>query len=63
MSYRFFYLYVFAGTVAFSVLAYQVSAHYPEVNISAIAINALPGVVLYYLAYKVFRAKHNKELM
>jgi hypothetical protein len=55
MSHRFFFLYVFAGTIAFAVLAYQLSAHYSNLNIIALLINAIPGIVLYYLAYKVSR--------
>jgi len=63
MGSRFFYLYVCAGTLALAMLAYQIFAHFHNLNAVAVIINSVPVVVLYYLAYKVYREKNNKEMM
>jgi hypothetical protein len=63
MSYKFFYLYIAGGTVALLWLIYRLIAYYPALNTLDLAINAVPAVLLYYLAYKVRREKEDKDMM
>ena len=63
MSTKFFYLYIAAGTVALIWLIYRLIAYYPGLNTLDLAINAVPVVLLYYLAYKVRREKEDKDMM
>ena len=62
MSYKFFYLYLVGGTIALILLIYQLIA-YPAVNRLDIILNAIPVLLLYYIAYKVRREKEDKDLM
>jgi hypothetical protein len=63
MSYKFFYLYFIGATVALLLLIYQCAAYYPKLNIAGIVVNAIPVVLLYYLALKVWLEKKDKDLM
>jgi hypothetical protein len=63
MSYKFFYLYLIGGTIALLLLIYQLLAYYPLINKLDIALNAVPVLLLYYMAYKVRREKEDKDLM
>jgi hypothetical protein len=63
MSKKFFYLYIAGGTIALLWLIYRVIAYYPALNTLDLAINAIPAVLLYYLAYKVKREKEDKDMM
>ena len=63
MGYKFFYLYLAGCTVALLWLIYRLIAYYPALNTLDLAINAVPAVLLYYLAYKVRREKENKDMM
>ena len=63
MSTKFFYLYIIAGSAALIWLIYRLIAFYPGLNTLDLAINAVPVVLLYYLAYKVRREKEDKDMM
>ncbi|HEY4197204.1 MAG TPA: hypothetical protein VGM63_16795 [Mucilaginibacter sp.] len=63
MSGKFFYLYIAAGTIALIWLIYRLIAYYPGLNTLDLAINAVPVVLFYYLAYKVRREKEDKDMM
>ena len=63
MSNKFFYLYIVVGTAALLWLIYRLIAYYPGLNTLDLAINAVPVVLLYYLAYKVRREKEDKDMM
>ena len=63
MSTKFFYLYISGGTAALMWLIYRLIAYYPALNTLDLAINVIPVVLLYYLAYKVRREKEDKDLM
>jgi hypothetical protein len=63
MSTKFFYLYIAGGTASLMWLIYRLIAYYPALNTLDLAINVIPVVLLYYLAYKVRREKENKDLM
>ena len=63
MSTKFFYLYIAVGTAALIWFIYRLIAYYPALNTLDLAINAVPVVLLYYLAYKVRREKEDKDLM
>jgi hypothetical protein len=63
MSNKFFYLYLAGGTVALLLLIYQLVVYYPDLNDIAVFLNAIPVILLYYMAYKVRREKDDKDLM
>ena len=63
MGSKFFYLYFVGGTIALLLLIYQVVTYYPALNDIALVLNAIPVVLLYYMAYKVRREKDDKDLM
>jgi hypothetical protein len=63
MGYKFFYLYLAAGSVALLLLIYQLMAYYPAINDVALFFNIIPVLLLYYMAYKVRREKEDKDLM
>ena len=63
MSYKFFYLYLAGGTLALLLFIYQLVVYYPTLNDVALFINAIPVLLLYYMAYKVRREKEDKDLM
>jgi hypothetical protein len=63
MSTKFFYLYIAGGTAGLMWLIYRLIAYYPALNTLDLAINVIPVVLLYYLAYKVRREKEDKDLM
>ena len=64
MNNRFFYIYFIGGTLALILLLYQVFAHQKTAmvwyDLSGYIIAAL---LLYYLAYKTYHEKKDKELM
>lgn len=64
MNNRFYYLYLIAGSIALIFLLYQLFAH----HVNGIDVWNLIGdiflvVVLYYLAYKTYHEKKDKEMM
>jgi hypothetical protein len=63
MSTKFFYLYIAGGTIALGWLIYRLIVFYPAINTLDLAINAVPAVLLYYLAFKVRREKEDKDMM
>ena len=63
MGYRFFYLYLAGGTIAFLLLIYQLVTYYPLLNDIGIILNAIPVILLFYMAYKVYREKKDHDMM
>ncbi len=63
MSYKFFYLYLAGGSVALLLLIYQIVTSYPDISTGAVLVNAIPIILLYYLAFKVHREKQDKDMM
>jgi hypothetical protein len=60
---KFFYLYLAGGSIAAALLVYDIITTYPKPTITNLALDFLPAVFLYYLAYKTFHEKKDNELM
>jgi len=63
MNPKFLILYIVAGSIALLFAVYQVYKTYPVLNIGVIALNLLLSLFFYYLAYKTYHEKKDKELM
>lgn len=64
MNNRFYYLYLIAGSVALIFLLYQLfTYHIHGIDIWNLAGDIFLVVVLYYLAYKTYHEKKDKEMM
>jgi hypothetical protein len=63
MNPKFLILYIIAGSIALLFAVYQVIKTYPVLNIGVIAVNLLLSLFFYYLAYKTYHEKKDKELM
>jgi len=63
MSNKFFYLYLIGGTIGAALLVYDVITTYPKLGFGNLALDFLPAVFLYYLAYKTYHEKKDKEMM
>jgi len=63
MNPKFRNLFIVGGTVALVLLIIQVFMTYPDINGVNILLNALPALVLYYLAYKTYHEHKDGELM
>lgn len=60
---RIFYAYIAGGTLAFLLLLYQTIGKYPNISVSSVFGDILLTVVLFYLAYKVYHEKKDREMM
>jgi len=63
MNPKFLILYVVAGTLALILVAYQLITSNPSLNISRLIVNSIIALFFYYLAYKTYHEKKDKELM
>ena len=63
MNSKFLILYIIAGTLALILTIYQLIAYYPAINLPRIALNLVMSLFFYYLAYKTYHEKKDKELM
>lgn len=63
MNPKFLILYIIAGSIALLVAVYEVIKTYPVLNLGVIALNLLLSLFFYYLAYKTYHEKKDKELM
>lgn len=64
MSNKFFYLYLAGGLLAVGLLIKDIIESYPRVpGIGDILLDAVPAVLLFYLAFKTYHEKKDKELM
>jgi len=63
MSSRYFMLYLIAAIIATIVVVYEVFSTYPDINTGKLAISAIIDVFFYYLAFKTYHEKKDKELM
>jgi hypothetical protein len=63
MNPKFRNLFIIGGSVALVLLIIQVFMTYPYINAVNILLNALPALVLYYLAYKTYHEHKDGELM
>jgi hypothetical protein len=60
---KFFYLYLLGGIIALGLTIYDVATTYPHVRATDMLLDIIPGILLFYLAYKVYHEKKDKELM
>jgi hypothetical protein len=63
MNPKFLILYLIAGTLALILVIYQVVTTYPTLNDGRIALNSVISLFFYYLSYKTYHEKKDKELM
>jgi hypothetical protein len=61
---KFFYLYLITGSLALALLVYQLfSQQVSKNNLWNFAGDIMLVIVLYYLAFKTYHEKKDKELM
>ena len=63
MNPKFLVLYLIAGSVALFIAAYKFFIAYPAVNTGRIVLDVVISLFFYYLAYKAYHEKKDKELM
>ena len=63
MNPKFLILYIIGGTIALILIIYQVITTYPTFDLGRVALNAVICLFFYYLAYKTYHEKKDKELM
>jgi hypothetical protein len=63
MNPRFLVLYLIAGTLALALVVYQLITTYANLNYSRLALNIVMSGFFYYLSYKTYHEKKDKELM
>jgi predicted membrane protein len=64
MNNRFYYVYLIAGSIALLLFIYQLfSSHNADVNLYNLMGYIIAVIILYYLAYKTYHEKKDKELM
>lgn len=63
MNPKFRLLYIIAGTLALGLAIYQLFTDKPSVYIPRLIFNILMCIFFYYLAYKTYHEKKDKELM
>ena len=63
MNKKFFYLYLVGGAIALGLLIYDVLSTYPKLSPTSLALDILPGIMFFYLAYKTYHEKKDQELM
>lgn len=63
MAFKFFYLYLLAGTVALLLAAYHAFFQYPAPVHNTAYVYFIPAILFYYLAYKTFHEKKDEEMM
>jgi hypothetical protein len=63
MNHKYLILYLIAGTLALIMVIYRAITSYPNFNTTQIALNAVVSLFFYYLAYKTYHEKKDKELM
>jgi hypothetical protein len=63
MNPKFRNLYIIGGSIALLLLIVQAIITYPDISMLGILLNALPALLLYYLAYKTYHEHKDGELM
>jgi len=63
MNPKFKVLYIIAGTLALLLAIYQLFTDKPSINVPRISLNIVMSLFFYYLAYKTYHEKKDKELM
>ena len=63
MNPKFLILYIVAGSIALLLAIYQLITTNPSDNPARLAVNVVISLFFYYLAYKTYHEKKDKELM
>jgi len=64
MKNKFFYVYLIAGTFSLILFLYQIfTQHSANINLWNLAGDIILVVILYYLAFKTYHEKKDKEMM
>ena len=63
MNPKFKVLYIIAGTLSLLLAIYQLFTDKPSINVPRISLNIVMSLFFYYLAYKTYHEKKDKELM
>lgn len=63
MNPKFRNLFIIGGSVALLLLIVQIIITYPDVSAKGVLLNALPALLLYFLAYKTYHEHKDGELM
>jgi hypothetical protein len=63
MNHKYMILYLVAGTLALILLVYRLVTTYPAMSTGRIISNSLLAVAFFYLAYKTYHEKKDKEMM
>jgi len=63
MNPKFLALYIVAGTLSLLLVIYKLVTNSTILNNTGIALNIVMCLVFYYLAYKTYHEKKDKELM
>ncbi len=63
MNPKYLVLYLIAATLALVLVIYQAFTTYPTINYARLGLNIIISLFFYYLAYKTYHEKKDKELM
>jgi hypothetical protein len=63
MNPKFLALYLVAGTLSLLLTIYQIVLDYPGINAARLSGDVILCLAFYYLAYKTYHEKKDKELM
>ena len=63
MNPKFLALYLIAATLALALVVYQLIGSYNNLNTGRLALNIVISLFFFYLAYKTYHEKKDKELM
>ena len=63
MANKYFYLYLTLAIAGLCIVIYEIVTQYPYVDYESVSGEALPGILMAYLAYKSYHEKKDGELM
>jgi hypothetical protein len=63
MNPKFLVLYIIAGSLSLILSIYQLVTSYDHLDAGRLALNVFMTLFFYYLAYKTYHEKKDKELM
>ena len=63
MNPKYLVLYLIAGILALGLTIYQVITTYPALYYPRIILNVVISIFFFYLSYKTYHEKKDKELM
>jgi hypothetical protein len=63
MNPKYLTLYLIAGTLALALAVYKFITTYPDLSSGRITVDVIVSLFFFYLAYKTYHEKKDKELM